>query len=114
MWPRLLPSLKLALNPPWRPTGREDVLHSGVRGEHLTRELLLLQPEVVLQVVRQHHVPGQLHGHDLTEHLQLGAGGDRNGSDRSHARGDDITSWRDRCCRELACSRGMCDAHLRL
>lgn len=54
----------------WR-TGREDVLHSGVRGEHLAHELLLLFPEVVLQVVGQHHVAGLLHGHHLAEHLQL-------------------------------------------
>lgn len=61
-------------------TGREDVLHSGVRGKHLAHELLLLLPEVVLQVVRQHHVAGLLHGHYLTEHLQLGpkhSGGQR-------------------------------------
>lgn len=55
-----------------RRTGRKDVLHAGVRGEHLAHELLLLLPEVVLQVVRQHHVAGLLHGHHLAEHLQLG------------------------------------------
>lgn len=54
-----------------RRTGREDVLHSGVRGEHLAHELLLLLPEVVLQVVGQHDVAGLLHGHHLAEHLQL-------------------------------------------
>lgn len=59
-----------ACNFSWR-TGREDVLHSGVRGEHLAHKLLLLFPEVVLQVVRQHHVAGLLHGHHLAEHLQL-------------------------------------------
>lgn len=60
------------VNTLFRRTGREDVLHSGVWGEHLTHELLLLLPEVVLQVVCQHHISGLLHGHHLAEHLQLG------------------------------------------
>lgn len=59
------------VNTLFRHTGREDVLHSGVRGEHLTHELLLLLPEVVLQVIRQHHISGLFHGHHLAEHLQL-------------------------------------------
>lgn len=62
----------------WWPTGREHSFHAGVGGEHLPRKLLLLQPEVVLQVVRQHHVSSQLHRHDVTKHLQLGARADRN------------------------------------
>lgn len=55
----------------WR-TGCEHVLHSGVRGKHLTHELLLLLPEVVLQVIRQHHISSLLHRHHLAKHLQLG------------------------------------------
>lgn len=55
----------------WTRTWCEDLLGAGVGGEHLTHELLLLLPVVVLQVVHQHHVSGLLHRHHLAEHLQL-------------------------------------------
>lgn len=54
-----------------RPTWSVDLLCSCVGGEHLTRELVLLLPVVVLQVVHQHDISSLLHRHHLTEHLQL-------------------------------------------
>lgn len=52
-------------------TRREDLLRASVGGEHLAHELGLLLAEVVLQIVHQHDEPGLLHGHHLTEYLQL-------------------------------------------
>lgn len=54
-----------------RPTWSVDLLSPCVGGEHLTRELVLLLPVVVLQVVHQHDISSLLHRHHLTEHLQL-------------------------------------------
>lgn len=56
----------------------EDLLRAGVGGEHLTHELPLLLPVVVLQVVHQHHISGLLHRHYLAEHLQLQQRGHNN------------------------------------
>lgn len=49
----------------------EDLLSTCVGGEHLTHELLLLFPIVVLQVVHQNHISSLLHCHHLTKHHQL-------------------------------------------
>ena len=52
-------------------TGHVHFLYPGVGGEDLAHELHLLLPEVILQVIHQHHEAGLLQGHHLAENFQL-------------------------------------------
>lgn len=40
-------------------------------GKHWPGKLMLLLSKIILQVVHQHHIPGLLHGKDITKYRQL-------------------------------------------